>query len=182
MTRRHEVRVDVSDAVGTGEQLTVAARVLLPDDIAVESRGRTVLVGYPGGGYTRHYYHLHIPGHAGYSEAEFHVAAGRVVVAIDHLAAGGSDVPQVPLDFDAVARADAHAADEIVGQLQAGAQAADLPPVEVAATAAVGQSFGGFLLIIAQGSAPSFDGIGVLAAAPGTHKPRGLTTSPSTTC
>jgi pimeloyl-ACP methyl ester carboxylesterase len=178
MTIRHCVRVDVTDTVGTGERLTLAATVFLPEDIAGPPGSRTVLFGYPGGAYNRHYYDLQISGHAGYSQAEHHVSSGHIVVAVDHLAVGDSDKPEISLDFDAVARANAHAAREITGRLKAGTLAEGVPPVEVAATAAVGQSFGGFLLIIAQAAEATFDGIGVLgysARDPQTPWPANLT-------
>lgn len=158
---RYDVRVDVTAAVGTGEELTVAATVWLPDDLAEGGR-RTVLFGYAGGGYTREYWDLHLPGHSGYSEVEHHLSSGHIFVACDHLAVGDSDVPQVRLDYDAVARANAHAAREIMSNLKVGTLADGIAPIEIGATAALGQSFGGFLLIIAQGTEPLFDGIGVL--------------------
>jgi hypothetical protein len=44
MSVRRELRVDVSDAVGTGERLAVAATASLPDDIAEgPGRPRTVV-------------------------------------------------------------------------------------------------------------------------------------------
>jgi pimeloyl-ACP methyl ester carboxylesterase len=154
-----EVRVDVSDAVGTGEHLEVVARVMLPQD---SSGPRTAIFGYPGGGYNRHYYDLHIPGHDGYSQAQFHVDRGQVFVACDHLAVGDSDVPTRSIDYPDVARANMHAAREIRRRLEAGELAAGIPPVELSGVAALGQSFGGFLLILGQGAEPAFDGIAIL--------------------
>ena len=104
---RKELRVDVSAAAGTGEQLTVAATILLPDGLADRpGEPRTVIVGFPGGGYNRRYYDLDIPGHDGYSQARYHLARGQVFVTCDHLGVGDSDIPGRPLDYDAVARAD----------------------------------------------------------------------------
>jgi pimeloyl-ACP methyl ester carboxylesterase len=137
-----------------------------------------VIFGYPGGGYNREYFDLQIPGHSGYSQAEHHLREGHVVVACDHLAVGDSDRPRIPLDFDAVARADAHAAREILSLLAVGALAPNVLPIEIGATVALGQSFGGFLLIIAQGTEPVFDGVGVLgysARDPQTPWPNDLT-------
>jgi len=103
---RRELRVDVSAAAGTGEQLAVAATVLLPDGlVGAPEEPRTVVVGFPGGGYNRRYYDLDIPGHDGYSQARYHLARGQVFVACDHLGVGDSDTPACPLDYDAVARA-----------------------------------------------------------------------------
>jgi hypothetical protein len=174
-----ELRVDVSAAAGTGERLTVAATVLLPDGLAdAPDEPRTVLAGFPGGGYNRRYYDLAIPGHEGYSQARYHLARGRVFVACDHLGVGDSDTPDRPLDYDAVARANMAAARDILGRLREGRLAAGVPPVNVAASAALGQSFGGFLLIIGQAAEPLFDGIAVLgysARDPQTPWPAHLT-------
>ena len=172
MSRRHDIRVDVTDAVGTGERLAVAATVAVPEDVDIDDRGpagvagpdvaRIVLFGFPGGGYNRRYYDLQLDGHEGYSQVEHHVGRGRVFVACDHLAVGDSDVPAVPLDFAAVARANASAARQIVAGLSAGTLIDGTGPIDVAATVAMGQSYGGFLLVIGQGNEPTFDGVAIL--------------------
>ena len=176
---RRELRVDVSAAAGTGEQLAVAATVLLPDGlVGAPEEPRTVVVGFPGGGYNRRYYDLDIPGHDGYSQARYHLARGQVFVACDHLGVGDSDTRACPLDYDAVARANMAAVREILRLLRDGGVADDVPPVSVAAAAALGQSFGGFLLVIGQATDPVFDGIGVLgysARDPQTPWPAHLT-------
>ncbi len=161
MAQGHDIRVDVTQAVGTGETLSVGATVWLPEDL---SRGgpRTVIFGFPGGGYTRDYWDLQLPGHPGYSEVEHHLRTGHLFIGCDHLGVGTSDQPQRALDYDAVARANAHAAREIGAALAAGALLAGIGPIQIAATAALGQSFGGFLLIISQGTEAVFDAIGVL--------------------
>jgi len=176
---RREVRVDVSAATRTGERLTVAATVHLPGDPSGgDGEPRTVVFGFPGGGYNRRYYDLDIPGHPGYSQARHHLDRGRVFVACDHLGVGDSDTPTRPLDYDAVARANMAAAREILRRLRDGEIAGDVPPVNAAAAAAIGQSFGGFLLVIGQAAEPLFDGIGILgysARDPQTPWPAHLT-------
>lgn len=158
---RYEVSVDVTDVVGIGERLQVAATVVLPGDLEA-ARPRLVFFGFPGGGYNRRYFDLEIPGHVGYSQAAHHTERGHVFVACDHLGVGDSDAPTRPLDFEAVARANAHASREILARLSAGTIATTIPPVEVGASVALGQSYGGFLLIIGQGTVPVYDGVGVL--------------------
>jgi pimeloyl-ACP methyl ester carboxylesterase len=179
MGMRRDLRVDVSAAAATGEQLTVAATVVLPDGVADRpGEPRAVVVGFPGGGYNRRYYDLDIPGHDGYSQARYHLARGHVFVACDHLGVGESDTPACPLDYDAVARANMHAASEVLRLLREGGIAGGVPPVSVMAAAAIGQSFGGFLLVIGQATDPVFDGIGVLgysARDPQTPWPAHLT-------
>ncbi len=97
--QRIETRVDVSEAVGTGETLHCAATVIVPDLLRAD--GATVVFGFPGGGYNRLYYDLQISGHSQYSQAEHHVRNGFVFVACDHVGVGDSDVPVDALDYAA---------------------------------------------------------------------------------
>jgi alpha-beta hydrolase superfamily lysophospholipase len=122
------------------------------------------MFAYPGGGYNRHYYDLQLAEGPGYSQAEYHAAHGFVFVALDHLGTGSSSVPTQPLDYDAVARANTGAAREIFDRLQAGALDRAIPPTDLRGKVAMGQSFGGFLLIIAQGGEAYFDGVAILGS------------------
>jgi hypothetical protein len=158
--RRIPVRVDVTDAVGTGERLEVAATVVVGD--TAPPTDPLVYVALPGGGYSRHYYDLDPPGYEGYSQAAFHAAAGDVFVAVDHLAVGDSDIPAKSLDFDAVGRSASASAREIVRRLRTGALDGSLGPVQPAAVVGLGQSYGGFVLTIAQALDPVFDGVAML--------------------
>ena len=97
----------------------------------------TVVTGFPGGGCNRRYHDLDSPGRQGYSEARYHLARGQVFVACDHLGTGDSDTPARPLDYNAVARANMQAGREILRMLSDGDVAADVPPVNVAAAAAL---------------------------------------------
>jgi alpha-beta hydrolase superfamily lysophospholipase len=157
---RKTVRVDVTDAVGTGETLHAAATVSVPDEVPIGPA--VVLFGFPGGACNRHYYDLQIAGHVGYSQAEHHVGRGEIFVACDHLGVGDSDVPASALDFEAVARANAHLATEVLSRLRDGTLVNELGPVDVAASIALGHSYGAFLLIIGQAHDPVFDGVGIL--------------------
>jgi len=152
--------VDVTDAAGTGERLEVAATVVVGD--TAPQADPLVFVALPGGGYSRHYYDLDPPGYEGYSQAAFHAAAGDVFVALDHLGVGDSDIPGKRLDFDAVARASCAAAREILRRLQTGELDGSLPALQPAAAIGLGQSYGGFMLTIAQALDPVFDGVGML--------------------
>jgi pimeloyl-ACP methyl ester carboxylesterase len=156
--RRIDVRLDVTDAVGTGEQLHIVATVVtdrvVPDPV--------VYFAFPGGGYTRHYYDLQPKGFTGYSQAEFQAAAGDIFVCCDHLAVGDSDTPTVELDFAAVGRANAAAAREVLRRLAAGELDGIVEPVRPAAAIGLGQSYGGFVLTIGQAADPVFDGVGML--------------------
>jgi hypothetical protein len=159
--RRIDVRLDVTGAVGGGEQLHTTATVVLADPDRV-ARDPLVYFAYPGGGYNRHYYDLQPKGFAGHSQAEFHASEGDVFVCCDHLAVGDSDVPTVALDFAAVGRANAAAAREVLRRLAAGELAANVEPIQPAAAIGLGQSYGGFVLTIGQAADPLFDAVGML--------------------
>jgi len=157
--RKIDLVIDVTDAAGTGEQLRAAATVVVPSD-AQRADTTTVLFGYPGGGYSRHYFDLQLPG--GYSQAEYHAQGGFVFVTCDHLGVGDSDTPALELGFRAVARANSACAREVLSRLAAGTISDDLPPIRVGASIGIGQSFGGYLLTLAQAADPVFDGVAFL--------------------
>ena len=156
--RRIDVRLDVTDAVGTGERLHTTATVVI--DRLVQDP--IVYFAYPGGGYNRHYYDLQPQGFEGYSQAEFQASEGDIFVCCDHLAVGDSDSPTVALDFAAVGRANAAAAREIQRRLATGELEGIGEPIRPAAAVGLGQSYGGFVLTIGQAADPVFDAVGML--------------------
>ena len=176
---RKDLRVDVSAAAGTGEQLSVAVTVLLPDGLDDRpGEPRTVVAGFPGGGYNRRYYDLDIPGHQGYSQARFHLERGRVFVSCDHLGTGDSDTPARPLDYDAVALANMQASREILRLLGDGGAPLTCRRSTSRRRPRWGSPSGGFLLIIGQAADPVFDGVAILgysARDPQTPWPAHLT-------
>src|ERR1700753_1871505 len=111
---RHSLTCDVTDAVESGEQLTQAAWLFLPER-PVDAAG--VLLCLAGGTYDKHYWHIDLDGYPGYCFREplgphdmhyghtviacypgytcgEHLAvSGFVVVAVDHLAIGDSTDP-----------------------------------------------------------------------------------------
>jgi hypothetical protein len=161
VVQRLEVTVDVTEAVGTGERLATRATVVVPERGDIRDRP-VAFFGFPGGGYTRHYYDLHPPGHSGYSQAEHHARDGDVFVCCDHLAVGDSDVPDVALDFEAVGRANAATAREVMARLRRGELDGALRPIDPAAMIGMGQSYGGFVLTIGQAVDPCFDAVAML--------------------
>src|SRR6266508_5006013 len=67
-----------------------------------------VLLCLDGGTYDKNYWHLDVPGHAGYSLAEHAAALGWIVIALDHLGVGESDDPaRVALDLPMLCEGDA---------------------------------------------------------------------------
>lgn len=124
---RADLVVDVSGSCDIAGRLRVAATVFLPRPDALAA-GATVVYALPGGGYSRGYFDMHFPGRAGYSQAEHHVSAGLVMVAIDHLGVGQSS-PQVcdQLRVEDIAAANHAAVTAISRLLEQGGAAAKYP-------------------------------------------------------
>src|SRR5881398_89973 len=89
--RPTELILDVSADLPFGEPAFLAASVHLP--VPRVDVPRAVLICWPGGSYARSYWDMHVPGHPGYSFAEYMTAQGFIVVAADHLGVGASSKP-----------------------------------------------------------------------------------------
>jgi alpha-beta hydrolase superfamily lysophospholipase len=154
---RVELKIDLSDAQGHAKPYQIAATVHLPERLDRPP----VLVCLPGATYNRRYFDLPEPG---YSEAEYHVARGTIVVAIDHLGVGESTVP-APEDAEIhpVAAANSAAVSQIVAKLRDGSLTGGAR-VAPAAVIGAGQSMGGFIAVAMQANHRPFDAIAVLGA------------------
>ena len=161
--RTVEVTVDVTDAAKLGEALHTRATVFLPDPGKLGTPP-VVCFGFPGGSYSRGYYSFDMPGAAGGGEAGWHAARGWVFVACDHLYVGESSAPSNPalLTFENLAAANAATVAHITARLRDGTLSKDFPPIPDLVCLGIGQSMGGFLVMIQQGQHKSFDGIGLL--------------------
>jgi alpha-beta hydrolase superfamily lysophospholipase len=158
--RRIELRVK-TDTLANGKSWTLAATVHLPEDARL-SDAPPVLVALPGGGYTRHYFDLREPG---YSEAEHHVARGVVVIAIDHLRVGESDVPELAdAGLPACAEANHAALGVVLEKLRAGTLESGVRPIAPSAVIGMGQSMGGHIALLMQANHRSFDGLAMLGS------------------
>jgi alpha-beta hydrolase superfamily lysophospholipase len=159
---RAELVVDVSDSCELGRALHVAATMYAPpaDELPEQP---TVIFAVPGGGYSRGYYDMHFPGHAGYSQAEHHIERGFIVVALDHLGVGES-TPEVAgvIRSEDIAAANDLAVRTIADRLRAGTAAEGYPPVDVGARIGIGQSMGGCITVIMAARHHTYDAIGVL--------------------
>lgn len=151
---------DVSDAVGTGEFLTQHAWMFLPDS---PSDATAVLVCLAGGTYDKHYWHLEVDGHPGYSFAEHLAAAGFIVIAVDHLGIGDSSDPtrSGPLGLELLAKGDAAVARQIRERLAHGSLHEDIPPIGVPLVG-VGHSMGACLTTMVQAVAKSYEAVVLL--------------------
>jgi pimeloyl-ACP methyl ester carboxylesterase len=177
--KRIDVRIDVTDVAGLGQDLEIAASIYLPSAPVPESTGSdppasdpAVIFAFPGGGYNRHYYDLGLPGHRGYSQAAHHAGQGFVVVTIDHIGTGDSSVPDEALDYSDIARLNAATVAEISQLLSSGRLPADVPGVRIGARIGLGQSYGGLLLTVLEGEHPTFDGVALLGWSAIESRPR----------
>jgi alpha-beta hydrolase superfamily lysophospholipase len=154
----HDVRVDITGRIDLQGKLKTAATVHLPDEV---DRPLTVMVGYPGGGYSRGYYDIRRL--SGYSQAEHHVNRGAAFVACDHLGIGDSTpVDNFDLTIERMAAANHATASTVVERLRTGSLIEGVGPIEIEKVVGMGQSMGGCLLTVQQGLHRTFDGIAVL--------------------
>lgn len=121
-----------------------------------------VLVCLAGGSYDKHYWHLTVPGHPGYSFAEHMSARGYVVVAVDHLATGGSTDPETPVELGLplLAAGDALVATQARERLAAGTLVPATPPR--LPVIGVGHSMGACLTTMVQADAAVYDAVVLL--------------------
>jgi pimeloyl-ACP methyl ester carboxylesterase len=155
---RHDVRIDVSDAVGMAGA-EIAATVVIPATIAPKP---ILAVGFPGGGYSKGYWDIQWPG--GYSQAEYHASRGWMFAAIDHLGVGASSLlDPATLTFEVMAAANSAATQQIASLLRSGSFASNtVAPPNDPYVIGVGQSMGGCVSIVAQAAHQPFDALAVL--------------------
>jgi len=156
----HSLTFDVTAGVGSGETLTQSAWAFLPAEPALT---RGVLLCLAGGTYDKHYWHIDIDGHPGYSFGEHLAAAGFIVIAVDHLGIGASSDPIAsgPLGLELLAKGDAEVARQIRQRVQRGELHDDLPPITVPLIG-VGHSMGACLTTMVQATAHPFDAVVLL--------------------
>jgi len=153
------INVDITDKVSIPGALHLACSVYLPDPANLPDCP-TVIFAVPGGGYTRHYYDLQLPGHEHYSEAQYHRQRGTVFISCDHLGVGESSVPDpTRITFEVLAAAYAATVTELVGRIKNGTIAPLFPAVENPTVIGIGQSMGGCVTILTQGQHAVFDAI-----------------------
>jgi hypothetical protein len=172
MAKAIELLIDVTAAVDLGEAAHVALTVTLPDPAAM-AHTPVVCFAKPGGGYSRGYYTVDLPGPARGAQADWHAARGWIFVSVDHLGVGGSSLHAAgKLDYTAVAAGNMGAETEVLRRLAAGEIEAGFPPIIDPLKIGIGQSMGGCMTIIQQGRYHCYDGIGVLGySAVHTHPP-----------
>jgi len=180
--RSIDLQVDVTEAAGLGEKAHVALTVHLPDGEAVPANP-VVCFAKPGGGYSKGYYTLDLPGPAHGAQAEWHAQRGWIFVSVDHLGVGASSTHHGldALTYTVVAAASEAAEQEVLDRLAAGSLAEGFPAVTEPLRLGIGQSMGGCMTVIQQGRYHCYDGIGVLGySAVHTHPPTRPGTVPIT--
>jgi pimeloyl-ACP methyl ester carboxylesterase len=158
-----EITVDVTEAVGLGEQLRTRATVVLPPADAIAEQA-VVCFAFPGGGYSRGYFTFDMPGASGGGQAGWHARRGWIFVACDHLFVGDSDAPSDPtaLTFERVVAANHATVEHVSTRLAEGTLVDGYPPTRGAVRLGIGQSMGGCFTVVQQGQLATFDGVGIL--------------------
>jgi alpha-beta hydrolase superfamily lysophospholipase len=155
-----DLTFDVTAAVGSGERLTQAAWAFLPKRPA---EAPAVLLCLAGGTYDKHYWHLEIDGHPGYSFGEHLAAAGYIVIAVDHLGIGESTDPVASgaLGLELLASGDAEVARQVCERMRQGRLVDGVEPVN-APLIGVGHSMGSCLTTMVQASTGVYDAVALL--------------------
>lgn len=153
------LKFDVSDAVGSG-RLTQAAWVFLPNQ---PLEAPAILVCLAGGLYDKHYWHMEIPGHAGYSFGEHMAAGGYIVIAVDHLGVGESTDPTEsgPVGLELLATGDAEVVRQIRRKVADGSLVEGLAPMKLPIVG-VGHSMGSCLTTMVQAREGEYDAVALL--------------------
>jgi len=151
---------DVTAAIGSGEQLTQQAWLFLPERPA---DAPAVLLCLAGGTYDKHYWHIDIDGHPGYSFGEHLADLGYVVVAVDHLGIGESTDPIASgsLGLALLAKGDADVARQLRERLRRGELHDEIPPT-TAPLVGVGHSMGACLTTMVQATDCPYDAVVLL--------------------
>ena len=138
-----------------------AATVYLPETLHGTP---TALVCLAGGNMNRRYFDLQVDGDDSFSFAAQMTARGFLVVTIDHLGLGDSSRPAdgFALTPDVLARANAHAAAELLSRLREGRLAADVPALPTLRSLGVGHSMGAMLTTLQQAQFAQHAGIALL--------------------
>ncbi len=168
-----DLTIDVTEAAALGEAAHIALTVQLPDPDTLAAEP-VVCFAKPGGGYSKEYFTLDLPGPARGAQSDWHAQRGWVFVAVDHLGVGASstDHDGARLDYTTLAAASHAAEQEVLRRLAEGALVDGYPPVLDPVLLGIGQSMGGCMTVVQQGRHHGYDGIGVLGySAVHTHPP-----------
>ncbi len=158
---RVDLKIDLDVAETKGEPLFVTVTVIAPDPTEIPA-DPIVWFAWPGGGYNRRYFDLHLPGRHGFSQAEFHASKGAIFVACDHPGVGDAAVPKGAFGHSDIARVNAAAARAVLAGLKGGNLIPGLQAIAAPFPVAMGQSYGGLLLTHLQAEHGLFRGVAML--------------------
>jgi alpha-beta hydrolase superfamily lysophospholipase len=173
MTTALDLNLDVTEAAGLGEPAHIALTVTLPDPVNLLEEP-VVCFGKPGGGYSKGYFTVALPGPGQGAQASWHAERGWIFVSVDHIGVGASSIHDnaMRLDYTTCAATALSAETQLLEQLAAGTLVDGFPKVENPLTLGIGQSMGGCLSITQQGRHHCYDGVGILGySAVWTHPP-----------
>jgi len=158
-----DLKIDVTEAAALGEAVEVALTVHLPDPATLPDRP-VVCFAKPGGGYSRGYYTVDLPGPASGAQAGWHAQRGWIFVSVDHLGVGDSTIIEDAerLDYTTVAAGNHAAEQQVLERLAKGTLLDGYPAVTDPLLLGIGQSMGGCMTVVQQGRYHCYDGIGVL--------------------
>jgi alpha-beta hydrolase superfamily lysophospholipase len=170
--RTVELKIDVTEPAKLGEPAHVAVTVTLPDPARLAVTP-IVCFAKPGGGYSRGYYTVDLPGPVRGAQAEWHAARGWIFVSVDHLGVGDSSTHDAAkLDYTATSAGNMAAEAEVLRRLAEGSLDSGFPAIADPVKIGIGQSMGGCMTIIQQGRYHCYDGIAILGfSAIHTHPP-----------
>lgn len=163
---RLEWRLDVSEAIASGERMELAASLVLPEPSA--RAADTLLFCLPGGFLSRRYFDLATPAEQArgassprrYSFAEAMARRGLPSLALDHAGVGDSTLPAreedaLAIGVDETVAANALALERIRERLRTG----EVPGLEIERTIGVGHSMGSILTVEQQAASAAHDGL-----------------------
>jgi alpha-beta hydrolase superfamily lysophospholipase len=157
---------DVTEAlareVTQGVRASIAAWLFVPD--APLGPRPVVMALLNGGSYDKRYFHAEIPGHSGYSAAEYLAALGNIVLLPDHLGIGESSrvADDTLATRQIVARANHAASKQFLDRLGAGDLHPRLPALHDVMKIGGGHSMGGMQIITQQAEFASYDAVMIL--------------------
>jgi pimeloyl-ACP methyl ester carboxylesterase len=159
---KRTVEVDVTGVGDLPGPLQLMATLFTPDSPA-DTPSRGLIVALPGGGNTRSYFDITVPGYADYSFAAWMVERGFAVLAFDLLGQGESSRPSKDVSdkvtLETMADAQHLAVTRVAAALRGQLSESLDWPAENPTLIGIGHSMGGAVTVIQQGKHQTFDAI-----------------------
>lgn len=162
MVQSLDINVDVTGALGFGKSAHIAVTVTLPNPQLLPKRP-IICFAKPGGGYSRCYYTMDLPGPTRGAQATFHSSQDWIFVAVDVLGSGGSSRHEADeLTFATLTLAANEAEKEILDKLANGVLVPGYPPVPDPVTIGLGHASGASVTVVQQARHNCFDAVALL--------------------